>query len=131
MKRPWLLPALGFAGGILVMEGVPQWAPVLAVLAPSGFILTRWRSWTALYLLVGWGFAGGLAWWSERTPLGPWDLRLAADEPALEREIRGVVAEPPTLRLSERRGQTQARTTVSLRVDAWREPGQELSLIHI
>src|SRR6185436_11198186 len=95
----WLLPAAGFAGGILTAETLFGPAIVWAGLAVTLFLLGRWRDWSVVSTLAGWAMAGWLAWWSERTPLSPLDLRVAvSDEPELV-ELRGEVREAPTLRL--------------------------------
>ncbi len=124
MKRPWLVPALGFAAGIGVVEITLIPLAVLAAVAVALFVLGRWRNWPVVFLLAGWGLAGGLAWWIERTPLSPQDLRLTFDNEAQDIEVFGEIAETPDLRLSEYRGQTRSSTAISLRVRGWRRTGE-------
>lgn len=103
------------------ITGIP--GAVLTVVAIALYVLGRWRNWPAVFLLAGWGFAGGLDWWIERTPLSPNDLRLAFDEEAQAVEVFGEIEGPPDLRLSEYRGQIRPSTAISLQVRGWRQDG--------
>lgn len=123
MNRPLLPPALAFAAGILVNDSL-RWPPgvwlaTAAVALLLTFLPTRART---LCLWAGWILAGGLAHAIHATPLSPVDLRRLAGPEARLAELRGVLAETPSLRLKERRGIWTGRTMVRLEVSAWRLP---------
>ncbi|HAB18689.1 MAG TPA: ComEC/Rec2 family competence protein [Verrucomicrobiota bacterium] len=123
MKRPWLLPAVGFAGGIVIAEWLASgWEWTFPALATGTFALARRHGRDLIALVAGWAAAGWLAWWSEQTPLSEWDLRLEQTQPALV-EVRGKVSEMPVLRLNQFRGRTTVRTTVAVSLEAWRIDG--------
>jgi len=121
MNRPLLPPALAFAAGILANEFLTLPPAVWLAAAAVALLLSVVRTRAQIAgLWMGWIFAGAFAHAIHDTPLSPVDLRrLTGTEPRLV-ELRGVIAETPSLRLRERRGQWIGRTLVRLEVSAWR-----------
>ena len=127
MRHPCLLPTLGFAAGILTVEQASAGAiQLLAWLLVLVFLAARCAGWMSLAWFIGWAGVGGLAWWTEQTPLDPQDVRIALESDPVEIHVRGILLENPTLRLTESRGRTQAQSSVSVRLVSYRKQGQDL-----
>ncbi len=127
MRRPLLIPALCVAAGIWVAEMFPRdfggfslTAAILG-LALAGVWRRAFGAGIGLALLG----AGALSYQATQWPLAPDDIRGRIDNHGELGRVRGVLAETPSIRLSERRGHWAERTVVRLRVTGWCPQGGE------
>ena len=122
MRRPLLIPALCVAAGIWSAELFPgDFGGVSLTLALLGLMLAGlWpKGFVAGISLALFG-AGALSYQTTQWPLGPDDLRWRLDGHGELGRVRGILAETPSVRLSERKGQWVERTVVRLQVTEWR-----------
>jgi hypothetical protein len=122
MRRPLLIPALCVAAGIWSAELFPgDFGGVSLTLALLGLMLAGlWpKGFVAGICLALFG-AGALSYQTTQWPLGPDDLRWRLDGHGELGRVRGILAETPSVRLSERKGQWVERTVVRLQVTEWR-----------
>lgn len=119
-RRPFLLPAIAFASGILGAEFLS--CPVLLwflVTAAGISASALGRSFHAVGMLFVYAGGGALAFLGTQVPLDPTELRWQlAGSPAVV-SVRGILAEAPSIRLAERRGTLAERTVVRMNVSAW------------
>ena len=120
MRRPLLLPTVLGVSGIILAEqsAIPWqywlWASVILLLV--GWGPTRWQ---AVWLSTACLTLGGLAHQLAQTSFSPADLRELTARTARLGTIRGRIAETPALRLTERRGELAAHSSVLVDVSAW------------
>lgn len=122
MRRPLLIPALCVAAGIGSAELFPGvYGEVSIVVALLGLALAGlWSQGFAAGIGLALFGAGALAYQSTQWPLDPEDLRWRLAGQGELGQVRGVLAETPSVRLSERKGQWVERTVVRLQVTGWR-----------
>ena len=122
MRRPLLIPALCVAAGIGWAESCPgDFGGVSLTVALLGLALAGlWSQGFALGISLALFGAGALAYQSTQWPLDPEDLRWRLDGSGELGQVRGILAETPSVRLSERKGQWVERTVVRLEVTGWR-----------
>jgi len=119
MKRPLAGVLVGFTAGILLGRFLPPpplllWELVLAV-APLAWWRTRWQTgWLWLLLLLA-GWANVV---SHTAALAPDDLRLLLGNAPAAVTVRGVINEPPRVKLIERSGKLEPHTLTLLAVSA-------------
>lgn len=118
-----MIPLVGLVAGILGVEGFSAHVSLGGGVVSAAFLFARWRRWSALSQLTGWAWAGGLAWWLERTPLTPEDLRLEWSGAPRLVEVEGTIRGDPELRQTEGVARNPWRTVAVVRVRSWREPG--------
>ncbi|MEY4690339.1 MAG: hypothetical protein RIT19_664 [Verrucomicrobiota bacterium] len=125
MRRPLLIPALCVAAGIGAAEGLPDdFGRGSLLVACLGLALAGlWRRGFGVGLCLALFGAGALTHQATQWPLDPYDVRWRIDGRGELGRIRGLLAETPSVRLTERRGQWMERTVVRLRVTGWR-PGE-------
>jgi competence protein ComEC len=121
--RPFLLPAIAFAAGILGAEFVSSTAVLWFLVAVVGLAASSLiEALREAGLPLAYAGGGALAFLGTQTPIDPLELRWQlAGGPAVV-AVRGVLAEAPSIRLSERRGTLAERTVVRMQVSAW-DPG--------
>jgi len=121
MQRPLLIPALCVAAGIGFAErapwdfGVVSLSVALVGLAMAGLWARGFAAGIGLALFG----AGALAYQATQWPLSPDDVRCRIDAHGELGRVRGILAETPSVRLSERKGQWVERTLVRLQVTSW------------
>jgi len=121
MQRPLLIPALCVAAGIGFAErapwdfGVVSLSVALVGLAMAGLSARGFAAGIGLALFG----AGALAYQATQWPLSPDDVRCRIDAHGELGRVRGILAETPSVRLSERKGQWVERTLVRLQVTGW------------
>lgn len=121
MQRPLLIPALCVAAGIGFAErapwdfGVVSLSVALVGLAMAGLSARGFAAGIGLALFG----AGALAYQATQRPLSPDDVRCRIDAHGELGRVRGILAETPSVRLSERKGQWVERTLVRLQVTGW------------
>ena len=121
MQRPLLIPALCVAAGIWFAErapwdfGVVSLSVALVGLAMAGLWARGFAAGIGLALFG----AGALAYQATQWPLSPDDVRCRIDAHGELGRVRGILAETPSVRLSERKGQWVERTLVRLQVTGW------------
>lgn len=122
MRRPLLIPALCVAAGIGWAESCPgDFGAVSLTMALLGLALAGlWSQGFAAGIGLALFGAGALAYQSTQWPLDPEDLRWRLDGYGELGQVRGILAETPSVRLSERKGQWVERTVVRLQVTGWR-----------
>lgn len=117
MKRPLLLVALCYVGGLLLAESIH---PPLVWLFATAFVLLfpaliwgRARGFLIwpLLLLAGWT---NLAW--RTTILSPNDLRVIIADEACLATVRGTLAETPSVRVYDQASQEVSRTLVPVTI---------------
>lgn len=121
MRRPLLLPALLLAAGVIAEEffgGGWSWLFAATALVIGLALVDKYRR--LLWLAAGLFLTGWLGYALQQTALSPHDLRRLAGSEAEIVTVRGDIAETPTLRLSERKGQLRGRTMVRLHTSALR-----------
>src|SRR5688572_2890132 len=106
MRRPLLMVALMFAGGILLADVVPIPLPVFALLGAAATLALLALAWTRARPVLVWVLlvAAGAASLSQRKAvLSPHDLRgVAGDQPVIV-TLRGALAETPHHRIFEQK----------------------------
>ncbi len=119
MKRPLLMVALLYAGGILLGRYSPGPLPWLLAaalgLAAAALGKVSWRKWLIgpLLLLTGWTNL------STRTAIiSPFDLRLLTGEAVEYVTLRGTLLETPTYRIFERGEREEHRSLARIEVTA-------------
>ncbi len=124
MRRPLLWPALLFALGVALGEGLA--VPVTSLLlAGVGLLLAaafterfRWP----LLLAVSW-LAGWTHYRLHQDRPAPHDLRTLVGTNVVLARFRAEIRDTPALKLVERRGQLYGRTLFRVRVTAWENHG--------
>ncbi|HTH48594.1 MAG TPA: ComEC/Rec2 family competence protein [Candidatus Limnocylindria bacterium] len=121
MRRPLLLPALLLAAGVVAEEFFGgRWPWLFAATALVIGLALIHESRRTLWLATGLFLAGWLNYALQQSAIAPQDLRrIAGSEPEIV-TVRGEIAETPTLRLSERKGQLRGRMMVRLHTSALR-----------
>lgn len=122
MRRPLVIVALLYTGGLVLAEHVSISLPVLwlAALAASGgaFVFARARRWLLAggLVLLGWLNLTG-----RTAVVSPHDLRLLVSPDApVEATVRGRLPEKPSLRMFVRDEEESYRTLASVQVEALR-----------
>ena len=121
MQRPLLIPALCVAAGIWFADraswdfGVVSLSVALVGLAMAGLWARGFAAGIGLALFG----AGALAYQATQWPLSSDDVRCRIDAHGELGRVRGILAETPSVRLSERKGQWVERTLVRLQVTGW------------
>ena len=121
--RPFLLPAIAFASGILGAEFVSCPAVLWFLLAVAGIVASSLiEACREAGLPLAYVGGGAVAFLGTQAPIDPLELRWQlAGGPAVV-GVRGVLTEAPSIRLAERRGTLAERTVVRMQVSAW-DPG--------
>ncbi len=124
VKHPMLWVAVAFASGIVTARWLPvPLAPglagglILALVALGAPAIRAWLIWPLLFV------AGSLALSWQTAPLHPGDLRRQLGTQPLLAQVRGQVADSPSLRVAERAGRERLHTLAQVDVSAWRTNG--------
>jgi len=126
MKRPLLLVALLYGGGIIIADArlLPWWPVLIASLAVGAcaLLLDRMRPWLLGLLLI---LAGAASQTFHSTLLSPADLRrIVGNEPVIV-NVRASLAETPYLRVRGDPEDEEWRSLAQLEVHAIQRKGRE------
>src|SRR5512138_2426307 len=113
MRRPLLMVALMFAGGIVLADVAPISPPVFALLGFSAALAILALAWTRARPVLVWVLlvsAGATNLARHKAALSPYDLRTFADgQPAIV-AVRGTLSETPNHRIYEHKEEETWRT---------------------
>jgi len=131
MKRPLVIPALLYAGGILVADVFPfPLVPLFALALALAILSLAWaraRPWLLIPLLLLVGMANLTR---ETVVLSPWDLRSVVQQPYADVALRGRLVETPVQRVYLQDEEEFWRVQAEVNVEAVRfgkEPWQPAS----
>lgn len=119
MKRPVLMVALMFAGGIVLADAAPFSPPVFALLGVSGVLALLALSWARGRPVLVWVLlvaAGATNLARNKAVLSPHDLRIVADDQPVIVTLRGALSETPYHRIYEHKEEETWRTLAEIEV---------------
>src|SRR5882672_8926952 len=119
MRRPLLMVALMFAGGIVLAEVAPISPPVFALLGVSAALAILGLAWFRARPVLVWVLlvaAGATNLAHHKAVLSPHDLRIVADGRPVIAALRGTLSETPYQRTYEHKEEESWRTLAELEV---------------